>query len=68
MFNTRNELLNLISIVSVSMVFLDPDGVIGQDDRLNHNSLYMGLGVTEDEVIPGGFAGGMMLYYDDEED
>lgn len=68
MFNTRNELLNLISIVSMSLVFLDPDGVIGQGDMLDHNNLYMGFDIAEDAVIPGGFAGNIMNYYDDDEE
>lgn len=70
MFNTRNELLNLICMVSMNLVFLDPDGAIGVDDLANHNHLYSQF--TYAQVTPpaatGSFAGHLGMYFDDEEE
>lgn len=65
-FNTRNELLNAITLVSFNLVFLDPDGAIGQPDMLDHDILYMGFDL-EQSVDTGSFASKMVLFFDDEE-
>lgn len=61
-------MLNLICMVSMSLIFMDPDGTIGTDDMANHNNLYSGFSYSQsDAVITDGFAGYMVGYYEDEE-
>lgn len=69
MFDTRNELLNLTTIIyPMSLIFLDPDGVIGQDDILNHSRLYMGFDLAEAPAVIGGFGGKVMGMYEEDEE
>lgn len=67
MFDTRNELLNLISIVSMSLVFLDPDGTIGTGDLANHDNLYMGF-AFEQSLVTGSFSNHICGLYEEEEE
>ena len=68
MFNTRKELLNLVGMVSMTLIFLDPNGLIETEDQANHNNLYVGFTYSQSEaIITGGFAGFMVGYYEDEE-
>lgn len=67
MFNTRNELLNLISMVSMTLVFLDPDGTIAQADMLDHNNLYMGFDVGQ-SVVTGTFGRQVSMIYEDDDE
>lgn len=66
MFDTRNELLNLVSIVSMSLVFLDPDGTIGTGDMADHNHLYMGFAFAQ-SVVVGSFGNHLAGYQEEEE-
>jgi hypothetical protein len=69
MFDTRNELLNLTTIINpMGLTFLDPDGTIGQADILNHNRLYMGFELSEAPPVLGGFGGKVLVLYDEEEE
>ncbi len=68
MFNTRKELLNVLGMVSMSLVFLDPDGVIATEDQADHNNLYVGFSYGQSQAAAtNSFAGKMMIYEDDEE-
>lgn len=67
MFDTRNELLNLMGIVSpMSLIFLDPDGLIAQSDMLDHNRLYMGFELEEGPVVISGTFASKMHDEDEE--
>jgi hypothetical protein len=69
MFNTRKELLNVLGMVSMSLVFLDPDGAITTEDQADHNNLYVGFTYSQSQAaITDSFAGKMMIFYDEEDD
>ena len=68
MFETRNNLPNLLGMVSMTLIFLDPDGVIGVEDMADHNNLYMGFTYEQSASVDFPFVGTFGAYYDDEED
>lgn len=67
MFETRNQMLNVMGMMSGMFIFLDADAAVGQDDLANHNKVYIGFEYGESAVLQG-FGGFMINYYDDEED
>ncbi len=69
MFNTRKELLNLVGMVSMTLIFLDPNGTIATEDQADHNNLYVGFAYTQTaETATFPFLGVSGAYYDDDEE
>lgn len=69
MFNTRKELLNLVGMVSMTLIFLDPNGVINTEDEADHNNLYVGFTYTKTaSAATFPFLGVSGAYYDDDEE
>lgn len=59
----------MISMVSMTLIFLDPDGVIATEDQADHNNLYVGFTYSESaSAATFPFLGVSGAYYDDDEE
>jgi hypothetical protein len=70
MLTTKREMQNLLNMVTMTLIFIEPDASIGNDDMANHNHLYsdFAYSVSAPVVSPDSFAGKMMIFYDEEDD
>ena len=68
MFNEYNDMLNAICMVSMTLVFLVPDGTIGDDDMADHNNLYNQFAYGQSVSAAGTFAMHLQGMYEEEEE
>lgn len=69
MLTTYREMQNLLNMVTMTLIFIEPDASIANDDMANHNHLYSGFSYSVSApVITDSFAGKLMIFYDEEEE
>ena len=67
MFNEYDDMLNMICMVSMSLVFLVPDGTIGDNDMANHNNLYNQFAYGQSVGVTGTFGRQVSFAYEDDD-
>lgn len=69
MLTTYREMQNLLGMVSMSLIFMEPKATISDPEMANHNHLYSGFTYSQSaSAATFPFLGISGAYYDDDEE